>query len=513
VLESPVVGFEISKGQFPDDISDFLADIMAQGYSLGTVDMTAGPIPDCVDILIVHGLANNRALSGPYTAGEGDTLKTWAANGHGLMLSGDWGNFKTGTQALFQTYGYSQLGGAVRDPTDFDPAGPAIDPAIWVIYQTDNFANHPILDGATSLQLQASSWLTPDTKAIVTADADAQPVAAPVMAAFTDGAGCVALITDSNWYATDGGEGGYLKPATARVARQMVKWLNGCMTLTLTKFAAPSPVLAGQVLTYTLTVANNSDSLLTDVLITDVVPTNTSFIAATYPHNGPNTSGVITWSLDILDISALAVVTMVVQVDSAVPTGTFIINTAGVTSKEGLADTTMAMVEVLAFTSTPTPTITPIPTAANTPIPTNTPTPTPPSMKSYLPLIIHIPPTFPLFIGDAIPVRSVAFQGETFYSTTIQIPARLPPAGSFYLSSEPDQVSPVLVDDDLVILLNDIEHFTYHFSAGGRPPQPAIVEVPRETMEPLAGQTVIVQYRDVYGDVVEASPMWLIWVP
>jgi hypothetical protein len=29
----------------------------------------------------------------------------------------------------------------------------------------------------------------------------------------------------------------------------------------------------------------------------------------------------------------------------------------------------------------------------------------------------------------------------------------------------------------------------------------------------MAGKTVVVEYRDVYARLVEASQMWLIWVP
>lgn len=346
-FSSPVVGYEISKGQVPDDEADFLNDIVAWGYNPGSVDISAGPIPPCVDVLIVQGLARNVHLTAPYAPAEGVLLKIWAASGHGLMLSGDWGDFKTGTQALFQAYGYSQLGGSVRDPTDFDPSGPGIDPSVWVIYQTDNFASHPILDGVNSLQLQAGSWLTPATHAIVTTDADAYPASVPVMAAFTDGAGCVALTTDSNWNATNDGTGGYLKRDNARVARQMLEWLNSCAGLTLTKFDVPDPVQAGQVLTYTLAGANNYAATLTNVRITDTVPAGTSFVTATTPHIGPDAGGVITWSLGALDLNASAVLTMLVQVDGTLLTGTFITNNAQVTSDEGLADTATATTTVI----------------------------------------------------------------------------------------------------------------------------------------------------------------------
>ncbi len=70
-----------------------------------------------------------------------------------------------------------------------------------------------------------------------------------------------------------------------------------------------------------------------------------------------------------------------------------------------------------------------------------------------------------------------------------------------------------MVDDAMVILLDGTEVFTCAFSVSNKPPEPAIVEVERGTMEQLAGYTVTIEYRDVYGVIVEASEMWLIWTP
>ncbi len=94
----------------------------------------------------------------------------------------------------------------------------------------------------------------------------------------------------------------------------------------------------------------------------------------------------------------------------------------------------------------------------------------------------------------------------------LRIPDQLPTGGKFYFSSQPDMVAEVLVDDELATLSGGVEVFSYNFSSGGSP-RPAIVEVPRMVMEQLAGKTVSIEYRDIYGSVVEASDMWLIWVP
>jgi len=137
-----------------------------------------------------------------------------------------------------------------------------------------------------------------------------------------------------------------------------------------------------------------------------------------------------------------------------------------------------------------------------------------PTYYAYLPLVLrdYQSTAFPLHVGDAIPARPVAYQGETFYTTTLQTPSELPASGHFYLSSQPDAVAEALVDDKLVIVLASDDIFVFNFSTGGLP-EPAIVEIPQAVMEQMSGQTVTVEYRDVYGSVVNASAMWLIWTP
>ncbi len=346
VMTAPVVGFEISAGQNPDEIGDFINDLLANGFSVGTVNITAGPIPACVDVLIVQGSVMAGALSRTYSATDSALLQAWTSSGHGLLLSGEFDFFGEGTQELFLAYGYSLQGpGAVTDPTDSD--SPAPPPAnSWVIYQSDNFASHPILAGVNSIEFLAGAWLSPATEAIVTTDADASPAAAPVMAAFSDGAGCVTLATDSNWNSVVGTVNGYFKQDNTRLARQIIAWLDGCTSLNLSKTAGPSPVQAGGLLTYTLTVVNNSVVAVGGVVVTDTVPASTIFDSATGPFIGPDANGVVTWSLGVLDPAASATVEMIVQVDALSPIGSAVINTAWLTSSQGLTDTATTVTPV-----------------------------------------------------------------------------------------------------------------------------------------------------------------------
>ncbi len=228
-MNSPVLAFEISKGQNPNDVSNFLTDIQGSGVHVGTFNLELNAdFPACLDILVIHGGANNLGLSQSYSSTEAARIKNWIAAGHGLMLSGEYGNFKYPTQNVFQSFGYTQLGGIVTDVTDHDPAGPALSPYAWVIYQTDNFLPHPVLSNTNRLELQASGWFDSPSNAIVKTDPDAEPGGVPVMAAVEQGSGCALLTADSNWYATDGGSGGYFKQDNARIAQQAVDWLLHC---------------------------------------------------------------------------------------------------------------------------------------------------------------------------------------------------------------------------------------------------------------------------------------------
>ncbi len=131
----------------------------------------------------------------------------------------------------------------------------------------------------------------------------------------------------------------------------------------------------------------------------------------------------------------------------------------------------------------------------------------------YLPLIMN-PPALPesefsIFIGELITARPVTIQGEIFFSTTVDIPETIPGTGQFFLSAHPEQLNPVVVDDELVMLLNGNEVFVYTFSELGGSPQAAIVEVPRSVLIALTGQKVVINYRDAFGHSVSASQIWL----
>ena len=382
-MPSPIIGYEISRGQNANDMLNFLTELNTQGFAVGTVNISSGTIPPCVDVLIVASLANNFPLDSAYTVAEANQLQTWVTAGHGLLLLSDWGFLKHQTLPLFQAFGYTPQGddtAVVSDPDDFDPQGPG---TTWVIYQADNFAPHPILATMNQVEFLRSAWLAPLAQAVITTDANATPGMEPVAAAFNLGAGCAVLAGDSNWLMNF--DNGYLKQANRPTGLMIADWLVDCNLLTIQKTATPNPVHSGQPLTFVMTATNYLTETLTNVVISDTIPAQTTFVAASIPHTGPDSNGVVNWPIGSLAPGASTSITLVVQV-----AGTFqgtILNVAQVYSQEGYADEAQVTVLVVPEptatpapthtpTQTPTATATPTHTATATSTPTRTPTPT-----------------------------------------------------------------------------------------------------------------------------------------
>ncbi len=118
--------------------------------------------------------------------------------------------------------------------------------------------------------------------------------------------------------------------------------------LQVVKTAAPDPVPTASNLTYTILVANNSETPRTNVTLTDVVPTNTTFVSATAPAGWTCTTppvggtGTVTCTTPTLAAGAVAILNLVVAV-GCVPVASDglafnITNTVTVTSTEPDAD-------------------------------------------------------------------------------------------------------------------------------------------------------------------------------
>jgi uncharacterized repeat protein (TIGR01451 family) len=108
--------------------------------------------------------------------------------------------------------------------------------------------------------------------------------------------------------------------------------------LSVTKTDSPDPVTAGTDLTYAITVGNAGTSAASNVTLTDVVPTGTTFVSFTAPADWTTTTpaaggtGTVTAITATFASGATAAFTLVVNVNASAPDGSTITNTVTVTS-------------------------------------------------------------------------------------------------------------------------------------------------------------------------------------
>ena len=143
--------------------------------------------------------------------------------------------------------------------------------------------------------------------------------------------------------------------------------VTGSADLSVTKSDSPDPVLAGQNITYTVTVRSNGPSAAASASLTDPVPANTNFqgIAAApgwacvTPAVGA--TGTITCTRASVPALSIHTFTILVQVNVGTPVNTIIANTATISSatpdpvpaNTGSASTTVSALAGSPFCATP----------------------------------------------------------------------------------------------------------------------------------------------------------------
>ncbi|HFD38694.1 MAG TPA: DUF11 domain-containing protein, partial [Anaerolineae bacterium] len=129
----------------------------------------------------------------------------------------------------------------------------------------------------------------------------------------------------------------------------------------ISKSAQPDPVGAGDVITYTIVVTNNTGGALSNLTVTDTVPAHTTYITgsmnsktgvltATQPPS-ITPSNLMTWTIGSLADGKSITMTFQVAADSPLVNGTPIANTAWLsdaTNSQRYSDTATIFVDTLA---------------------------------------------------------------------------------------------------------------------------------------------------------------------
>ncbi|MGC1616368.1 MAG: C25 family cysteine peptidase [Candidatus Acidiferrum sp.] len=106
--------------------------------------------------------------------------------------------------------------------------------------------------------------------------------------------------------------------------------------LSITNTAAPNPVIAGNNITYTVVVKNNGAAAATSVALSEAIPANTTYVSATpSPATGWTcgvAGGTLTCSNPTVASGASTTFAVVVNVNAGTASGTFITDTANVSS-------------------------------------------------------------------------------------------------------------------------------------------------------------------------------------
>ena len=92
--------------------------------------------------------------------------------------------------------------------------------------------------------------------------------------------------------------------------------------LSIVKSDSPDPVIAGDSLTYSITVTNHStDTVANGIVVKDTLDSNVSFVSAS--NGGIHSAGLVTWPEFALTPGDSEVLTLTVSVSSSAPTGLF----------------------------------------------------------------------------------------------------------------------------------------------------------------------------------------------
>jgi len=154
-----------------------------------------------------------------------------------------------------------------------------------------------------------------------------------------------ALMPDQVWLNSNAAIAGGGESALASAATQVY-----APELTLTKSAAPDPVQADGLLTYTLDYENVGHASALSVRLEDTIPESTARFSCS-PDCIPIGANLIRWTLGTLGASGQGVATLVVAVENNLENGTVLTNVADLTALYGYSDSAQVTTTVVSSPS------------------------------------------------------------------------------------------------------------------------------------------------------------------
>ena len=107
--------------------------------------------------------------------------------------------------------------------------------------------------------------------------------------------------------------------------------------LALTKSASTGSPAANSVLTYTLRYTNSGSTYASNVVVTDAVPLNTTYLDCAPAGMCSPFGGTVIWNLGQVSSQTAGLLTLVVNVNDNLPNGTILTNTARISAAENVS--------------------------------------------------------------------------------------------------------------------------------------------------------------------------------
>jgi uncharacterized repeat protein (TIGR01451 family) len=146
--------------------------------------------------------------------------------------------------------------------------------------------------------------------------------------------------------------------------------------LVMVKCESPNPVAVGGNLNYTLYVTNAGPSATTNVVTSDTLPAQVSFVSSSPSQGSCSGTSTVNCNLGPLANDTGATVAIVAMAKTPGAVVNTVVASSAVTDPNQTDNSSSASTLILTPSNTPTPTSTPTSTPTNTPTPMITPTPT-----------------------------------------------------------------------------------------------------------------------------------------